>query len=286
MLSPLKARLRRSPTARAAAWKWHVWSDWWGTRVWKFRKARETPYGFKLLAGIHPAYRAMQKGSFEKEEVAIVRAGLESTDIFVDIGANIGFYTCLALGSGKHVVAVEPQTDNLQALYTNLTMNGWTDVEVYPLGLSDGPGLVTLYGASGPSASLLRNWASYSDRFRQVIPVSTLDILLEGRFPGKQLFIKMDVEGAEYQVLKGALNTLNRGPRPTWLIEICLQEYHPDGLNPHYAAIFELFWQHGYQARTADDRGAEVSAEDVRRWCVARQCDSGTINYIFAPREA
>jgi FkbM family methyltransferase len=286
MFKSLEARLKRSPTAVAAAWKWYVWSDWWGTRVWKFKKARNTPYGFRLLAGIHLAYRQMQSGSFEQEEVALVRAGLETADIFVDVGANIGFYTCIALQSGKRVLAIEPQSENLKVLYTNLNMNGWTDVEVYPLGLSDEPGIVTLYGASGPSASLLRNWAEYSDRFRQVIPVSTLDILLGERFRESRLFIKIDVEGAEYQVLQGALNTLRRTPRPTWMIEICLEEYHPAGLNPHYAAIFELFWRHDYEARTADRRSVRICREDVQRWIDVGHCDSGTINYVFSPQSS
>ena len=70
---------------------------------------------------------------------------------------------------------------------------------MFPVALSDAPGVLTLYGASGPSASLIPNWAGYSARTQTMVPVSTLDRVLAGRFGGRRLFVKMDVEGG-YQV--------------------------------------------------------------------------------------
>lgn len=292
MFSQLKLRVKRLkgyPTLVALHHsflnKRDVWRDWWGTRIWKFQRAQTTPYGFIFSAGINRAYRQMQLGHFEEQEVDVVQRELEQTDIFVDVGANIGFYTCIALKKGRHVVAVEPQQGNLKTLYHNLSLNNWTSgVEVFPVGLAEVPGVLTLYGASGPSASLLKNWAQYSDRFYQSIPVTTLDILLSDRFSDKNLFIKIDVEGAEYPVLRGALHTIRRLRRPTWLIEICLQEFHPSGVNPDYEAIFKLFWDNGYEVRTANEDARLVEPDDVRKWVEARQSGSGSFNYIFSPR--
>lgn len=121
------------------------------------------------------------------------------------------------------MIATEPQQQNLQCLFQNLTANGWEDkAEVFPLALSERPKLLTLYGASGTSASLIKNWAGYSSRFKKIVPVSTLDNILAGRFSGERLFIKMDVEGAEYHVLKEAVATLRLAPKPTWSLEIGL----------------------------------------------------------------
>jgi hypothetical protein len=92
--------------------------------------------------------------------------------------------------------------------------------------------------------------------------------------------IKLDVEGAEYSVLKGAEETLARYPRPKWLIEICLNEFHPQGLNPHYFETFELFWSNGYTVRTADDASKEVTRDQVARWVAQGRSDSGVINYL------
>jgi FkbM family methyltransferase len=242
-------------------------------------------YGLKLRIGNSPAHYEMKAGTFELEEIALVETHLTGAQVFVDIGANIGLYACLARSAGKHTIAIEPQWKNLSLLYTNVSENGSSDVEVYPVGLSDRPGIASLYGVSGTGASLVKDWASivHSQRISSQIPVTTLDILLGDRFADKKLLIKIDVEGAEYDVLLGASKTIAMVPRPTWLIEICLNEYHPTGLNPHYAAIFELFWQQGYEVRTADRANKLIQPSDVERWINAKQCDSGVINYIFTP---
>ena len=264
-------------------WKFHVLTDWWGTKIWTKTREVVTPLGFKLTSGLHPAYELMRIGKFEVDETEIITKVLPHVDVFVDIGANLGYYTCLALQSGKRVIAFEPQQQNLQCLFQNLTANGWEEsAEVFPLALSERPGLLTLYGASGPSASLIKNWAGYSSRFKKIVPVSTLDNVLVGRFLGKQLFIKMDVEGAEFQVLKGALSTLSITPKPIWLLEVCLEEFHPDGRNPDFQEIFKLFWDHGYKAYTATGNPKLVTSSEVANWIEKDHADSGTFNYVFA----
>jgi FkbM family methyltransferase len=88
---------------------------------------------------------------------------------------------------------------------------------VLPIALSQNPGVLTLYGASGPSASLVKNWAGYSARFKQLVPTSTLDNMLSARAQDEQFLIKIDVEGAEAQVLKGAIAIMRRRTKPAWL---------------------------------------------------------------------
>jgi FkbM family methyltransferase len=286
----LKALAKRSKIIvllnASLRWKFHVLTDWWGTKIWTKTTEVVTPLGFKLISGLHPAYELMRIGKFEVEETAIIAKLLPKVDIFVDIGANLGYYTCLALQTEKPVIAFEPQQQNLQCLFQNLTTNGWEDkVEVFPLALSDRPGLLTLYGASGPSASLIKNWAGYSSRFKKIVPVSTLDNILAGRFSGKRFFIKMDVEGAEYHVLRGALATLQRAPKPIWLLEICLEEFHPEGENPDFQKIFQLFWENGYLAFAATESQKQVTPEDVTKWVEKNHAESGTYNYVFVESE-
>jgi FkbM family methyltransferase len=246
------------------------------------RKTIVTPYGFKFLAGNSVHHKAMQTGTFEQDETILIREYLCKADVFVDIGANIGFYVCLARSAGKHVLAVEPQPRNLRLMYANLRSNGWEDVEVFPLGLGAHPGISTLYGISSTGASLIPGWAGAPKRFRQTIPVSTLDILLGERFSGKSLFVKIDVEGAEHTVLQGGTRILDMDPKPTWMLEICFDEYYPGGYNPHYSDIFEMFWRHGYEARTSDRSNRLISPSDVEGYLSREHCDSGVINYVFS----
>jgi FkbM family methyltransferase len=286
----LDAVKRRFPAlvrvSRALRWRRHILSDWLAASVFTRTREVETPLGFKLRAGSARANRMMQEGTFEPEETAVLQDHLARTDVFVDVGANVGLYTCLARRMGRHVVAFEPQEANLACLYSNLQSNGWSDVEVFPLGLGAQPGLMTLYGASGPSASLVRGWAGYPSGRAQTIATSTLDIVVGTRFEGKRLLVKVDVEGAEYGVLRGAERVLRRRPRPTWMMEVCLTEFHPGGINPHFLETFERFWELGYEARLANRARRVVTPDDVRRWAAARRTDDGVFNYVFEPKEA
>jgi FkbM family methyltransferase len=289
MLTSIKHHLGRYPKIKKAysslRWKKHIWSDWFNTYISRKTISFDTPFGFKMITRNYIANRMMMKGTFETEEVKLIKMNLSSADVFVDVGANIGLYTCMACSFGKYVVAIEPQPQNLECLYANLNNNNCQNIEVFPLGLSNTPGLLILYGASGPSASLVSGWADYSKRFKRVIPVNTLDTLLDDRFLGKNLFIKIDVEGAEYNVLRGAMKTLQMSPRPTWFIEICLSEFHPGGINPNYEATFDLFWQHGYEIRMANKEFTIVTPSDIKSWVSNKRSINNTFNYLFIPKQ-
>jgi FkbM family methyltransferase len=228
----------------------------------------------------------MVSGAFEPEESAIIGGFVRPGRVFVDVGANYGYYVCLARNAGSEVVAVEPLSENLEVLYANLDANGWSDTEVFPVGLSAAPGVATLYGG-GTSASLLANWCGTSETWKRRIALSTLDHILAGsRFDGREMLIKIDVEGAELDVLRGAAETLRRTPRPKWLIEICLTENHPAGINPLFADVFELFFANGYEAKSISADMRLVTRDDVQRWVHSGKRDFGYVGYLFEGRAA
>jgi FkbM family methyltransferase len=269
----------------AIMWKKYLFSDLINTYVFKSKIEARTALGFSLVSRKYIANRRMLEGAFEQVELDIIKKNLNNADVFIDVGANIGYYACMARSLSKYVVAVEPQPQNLECLYTNLNINDWSDTEVFPLGLSHSPGLLTLYGASGPSASLVKGWAGYSQRFNRVIPVNTLDNILCDRFKGKKLFIKIDVEGAEYDVLRGAEKTLTMSPRPTWFIEVCLSEFHPGGTNPNYAAIFNFFWKNNYEVRLANGENRLITSSDISTWIANKRSNVSEFNYLFIPKQ-
>jgi FkbM family methyltransferase len=210
-------------------------------------RRRRTPHGFQLTGGNSVHHRGMQNGTFEPVEVKLIAETYrDDFDVFVDVGANIGFFSCLARQANKHVIAIEPQAANLRYLYMNMMANGWQDVEVFPVGLSKTHGVQYLYGVSSTSASLIPGWASTLKFSKRAIPLSTLDILIHRRFEGKRLFIKIDTEGVEYDVILGAEMILNMTPRPIFLVEITSGAFFPQGQNPHAADIFERFSRCGY----------------------------------------
>ena len=234
-----------------------------------------TPFGF-LIRG----HRIMQSGKYEPEVTSLIRSFLPSSDVFVDVGANIGFYSCLARSMNKQVIAIEPLNQNLRFLYENLKINNWSDVEVFPIGLDAHPGIRTLYGLS-TGASLIENWAQAGSAYQTTIAVSSMDNLLGNRFEGKRLVLKIDVEGGELPIIEGASRILSMSPRPVWIVEICLTEHHPGGLNPRFRRTFELFWRQGYKAWTVESERNLVLPTDINRWVDGGHRDFGTPNFCF-----
>ena len=241
-------------------------------------ESQDTPLGFKFCGN-----SSMIQGAFEIEEVKVVEKILPFTDVFINIGANIGFYCCIALQHGKYTVAFEPMESNLKYLYKNLGSNAWDkNIEVYPVALGNHTGLINIYGM-GSGASLVEGWAGVSKAYQTVVPVFTLDGLLGNRFDGKQCFFVVDIEGAEDSMLEGARKFLALQPKPAWMVEISITDHWPDGIkiNPRLLETFQKFWDLGYEAWTANQELRLITKEEVMK-IRESGCDSIlTYNFLF-----
>ena len=236
-----------------------------------------TPWGF-TLAG----HRAMASGDFEPEETELVRRLLQEIDVFVNIGANVGYYCCHALSMGKSVIAVEPIARNVHYLLRNLRENGWAQqAEVYPVALGAEVNVLNIWGG-GTGASLCKGWAGNPELYVTQVPVLTLDRILGDALKNRKALILVDVEGAEYALLQGGTKTLHLNPRPIWMVEICTSEHLPQDVNfnPHFISTFEVFYRSGYTAITADRYRKQVSINQVKA-TVQGKHSIGTHNFIF-----
>jgi FkbM family methyltransferase len=260
-----------------------AWRDFYDTYLARTGQVVKTPLGFSMKGGNSQHHKAMQNGSFEPTEVKWIRTCLNNSGVFVDVGANIGYFTCLARSMGKPVVAIEPLQYNLKLLLENIEINNGESVEVFPLALSAKAGVLRLFGASSTGASLIQNWAGASTFFSRLVPVNTLDRILDGKFLNKQLLIKVDVEGAEFDVLSGALETLGRQIRPTWLVEITGDEYMPSGANFNLISTFDLFFQRGYQASLLTKSGLiPINRARIEKWRSQGRSEYSEINFVFS----
>jgi len=135
--------------------------------------------------------------------------------------------------SGRRTTA-----ENLDYLFWNLSLNGFDDVEVFPLGLAERPGLCRLFGGS-TGASLVKGWADATGAYCSTIATNKLDTLLRHHAEDR-LLIKMDVEGGEFRV-SGACKP--RAESSSQMASgICLTEHQcPDGINPHFEDVFSFF---------------------------------------------
>jgi FkbM family methyltransferase len=142
-------------------------------------------------------------GLHEVQEMAFVLHLLREGEHFVDVGANIGSYSILAAGVGAQVTALEPIPETFAHLESNIYLNGFMErVRAYRMGISDRSGVLRF--TSG--LDCVNHVLAAGEKTPSIeVPVTRLDDLIGPDIP---LLIKIDVEGHESAVLRGAEATL------------------------------------------------------------------------------
>ena len=181
---------------------------------------------------------------------------LHAGGTFVDVGAHVGWYTlqaARAVGPRGHVIAVEPNPEILPQLRDNIRASGvGAFVVVAPVACSDSETTLTLYAASrantGETSLSAINagqakgaTASYSVRARR------LDDIVKEAHTGRVDAVKIDVEGAEFLVLKGAAETLDRD-KPVVSLELVDEQLK--ALGSSVAEVTAFMRSHGYAPAT------------------------------------
>lgn len=164
-------------------------------------------------------------GSFEIVESRFVENFLQPGMTVLDIGAHHGLYTLLAarkVGRTGRVLSFEPSPRERRKLLRHLRLNRCSNVEVEycALGSSDGEADLFLVDGAETGCNSLRAPAVNEPTEMVRVPVKTLDSRLQSRDIEQVDFIKLDVEGGEWEVLKGASKLLDRRPRPVILCEV------------------------------------------------------------------
>lgn len=158
-------------------------------------------------------------GLYEHYLARQFRARVKPGMVVADVGAHVGQYTLLAAGQGAEVHVFEPNPHNLARLQRNLALNGLEGRAVLnAVAVADRVGEATFHlplASNTGRGTLLADQADSAETV--TVPVTTLDAYFEalGRPPD---LIKMDVEGVEWLVLRGAMNTL-RAHRPILFLE-------------------------------------------------------------------
>ena len=139
-------------------------------------------------------------GSYELQIRAAIESAVAPGSTFFDVGANTGYYTLLTselVGASGRVVAFEPLPANLAYLKRHLKLNLAGNVSVLPVAVSDREG-TTRFGEN-PSPAMGRREAEGA----REVPAATLDGLVSsGRIPRPDC-LRIDVKGAESEVLAG-----------------------------------------------------------------------------------
>jgi FkbM family methyltransferase len=190
-------------------------------------------------------------GTYEFAKQQRVAAAVKPGDVFFDVGAHVGFYSLLAsslVGETGRVFAFEPFPRNLGFLEKHLQLNGASNTTVFKAAVSDRPGELRFREGEGHSMGQIHAEGTL------VVPCVSLDDLYTQNAIPLPNVLKIDVEGAEAHVLRGAENILRRS-QPTIFLATHGQEVHAECL-----AILRSF---GYACAPLEENQALESCDEV-----------------------
>ena len=179
-------------------------------------------------------------GLHEFEDMAFLLHFLRTDDLFIDVGANVGSYTILACSArGARGYAFEPVPNTYKKLIENIRLNHLENrVQCFNIGLSDKKGEIVFTSDMDTTNHALASGEQSANTIR--VEVSTLDQVLGTDSP---TLMKIDVEGYETPVLKGALETLNKKTLKSVIMEL-------NGSGNRYgfdeSQILEMMFDYGF----------------------------------------
>ena len=188
-------------------------------------------------------------GSRERFAFDFLKKFLKEDDVILDIGANIGYYVLLEherCPKGR-IFACEPSDFNRKMLEMNLVLNDVTNAQVFPYALGE-------QTEAGREFYIYErsNWASFNKQLRSpLVDTVRVDTMTLDDFRDRHLgdlmptVLRMDVEGAEFEIIKGAERTLRVSPNMKIFMEI-----HPHLLGQKKVdELLDILWGHGFEIR-------------------------------------
>ncbi|MGQ9920443.1 MAG: FkbM family methyltransferase [Desulfobacca sp.] len=208
----------------------------------RFQVARINP-GFLLRCDLlDPEQRQVYffQQYHERYEARLIQTVLQPGDSFWDVGANIGYFALLAatvVGPQGCVLAWEPGRQAFQRLQENIALNKFPQITALDVAAADREGTARLYGdlsQADTGANLFQGGDRQEWEEVRTIPLDTF--LHDHPYPPPQ-FLKIDVEGAELAVLRGA-ETILTTHTPLLLVEMEDKTLRPAGLTKQDIADF------------------------------------------------
>ena len=202
----------------------------------------------RLRRGEAIGYEILLHGAFEAAESRYLFSRARTGTTAIDVGASVGLFTvplARAVGPAGRVVAIEPDSENIARLEANLHLNRLQNVLVERVAAGDGDGEIELHMANDPAFhSTVAVHAGREVGHALRVPVARLDTIWMRLGRPAVSAIKIDVEGAELAVLRGA-ETLLRETQPALLLEANTTE--------HERALTDWLAQRSYARRTEPD---------------------------------
>ena len=218
-------------------------------------------------------------GSYEPVETAFLARLFQENVVFIDAGANAGYFSLLAakMQPTATIHAFEPCSHTFDLLQANIRINRAETIEAHRYALSNTSGTVAMQvNATGlEGLNTLGKPAHYLSKVvgQEMVACLRLDDFLRDRDISHVDALKIDVEGAEFLALEGARELLSQPKAPLVLFE--LSDLCEKGFGHPVQAILDLFSRSGYRLYTLEHdglrplalwNGEEGAAVAVKNW--------------------
>ena len=174
-------------------------------------------------------------GTYEKLEAKIMEEKIKVGNITVDVGANIGLHTlnmARIVGNTGRVFAFEPDPSNFEILEKNVKINNYQNIILEQKAVGDKHGRTTLYQSDHPGMHRIFPQTKQAKGQVQVELTSLDKYFIDSNLVDKINFIKIDVEGLEFSVLKGMKNILKNNKKIKILFEFMPKNTMEAGFTP------------------------------------------------------
>lgn len=188
-----------------------------------------TIYGFDIICMDPVNDKGVEKplyftGTYEAGTLNVMDKCLREGDIFIDVGANIGLmsiFSSRAVGKKGKVYSFEPVLETFTILQKNIEINKIRNIDAFNIGISDSKGKSFIYTnpSAGKGSSSFIKPPDQSESKEYEIIIETLDEFLIGHDLTNIRMVKIDVEGWELHVLRGAKPLLQSPQAPIICIE-------------------------------------------------------------------
>jgi FkbM family methyltransferase len=174
--------------------------------------------GFKMRLYLGDVHQRLMyfSGEYEHPTANVFKMALRPGDIIIDGGANIGYYSLLSatlVGKTGCVHSFEPIPETFNALAANVALNDFTNLRLNQVALSDHAGDLQFEIPLDEQTHERLGWAAtqilrgYGPVVR--VPATTLDDYAASRDIAHIRLVKLDLEGGEYEAVKGMGNLLS-----------------------------------------------------------------------------
>jgi FkbM family methyltransferase len=215
-----------------------------------------TYFGAKLVCAPtdYLQWMILSFGVWEPNVSKVIERSLAPGDIFVDVGAHIGYDTLLAsrrVGSRGKVVAIEALPRTFALLRLNLSLNAFaTNVRAVNAAVADQPGKLDLYEVDPTNIGAATTVASRGGAVVGRVEALPLTDILTAEERRRLRLIKIDVEGAEPAILHSILDRLSDFPRSMDI----LVEASPDDDHAAWRGVFDRLCAAGFQVWAVENK--------------------------------